>query len=102
MSLLRPAGERRPRQPRRPRVTLSLAATGQNGSWLAPVAARARTGRVRNGGRPANSQVKRHNGKARRWPRPWPGLDCPQAARSWPSFLRAAGTALAVSLQPDC
>ena len=92
----------RGRPGQRPRVTLSLAATGQNGSWLAAGAARARTGRVRNGGRPANSQVRRHNGKAGPWPRPWPGLDRPLAARSWPRFLRGArGTALAVSRQPD-
>jgi len=44
--------------------------------------------RVRNGGRPAHSQVRRHDGKVRPWPRPWPGLDRPLAARSWPRFLR--------------
>ena len=55
------------------RVILSLAATGQNGSWLGPGAARARTGRVRNGGKPATSQVGRHNGKAGALAGPWPG-----------------------------
>jgi len=61
-------------------VALSLAATGHIGSWLAPGAARARTGRVRNGGRPANSQVRRKDGKAR----PWPGRGPAWIARWWP------------------
>lgn len=40
------------------------------------------------------------DGKARPWPRPRTGLDRRLAARNWPRFLRGAGTALAVSLQP--
>ena len=116
-----PAAASRREAARRPRVTLSLAATGQNGSWRAPAAARARTGRVRNGGRPANSQARRHGGKARPWPptgdvistshrpssrgrprrrraaRPGSSPGGPRLAQ----VIGGAGTALAVSRQPD-
>ena len=67
------------------------------GTWRRAIAYRPGAQRRK----PANSQVRRHNGKARPWPRPWPGLDRPLAARGWPRFVRGAGTALAVSRQPD-
>ena len=83
-----PAAASRRAAARRPRVILSLAATGQNGSWLAAGAARARTGRVRNGGSPRTVRSGGTTGRPGPWPRPWPGLDRPLAARGWPRFVR--------------
>ncbi len=79
-------------EPGRDRAARLVAGTWRRASANRPGAQRRK---------PANSPVRRHNEKARPWPRPWPGLDRPLAARSRPRFVRAAGTALALSRQPD-